>query len=129
MTAAADMIIGIPDTKPECAGCILTSALFTSKELAACEGLGLAPILMRRDEIINLKTAVYLTGRSEKTIRNWCKEFGIGVQPCPGAPLEISSLALEMVRHGDFTALELLREGKRHHPRVARFYDHLGIPI
>ncbi|EUB95589.1 hypothetical protein PMI07_002077 [Rhizobium sp. CF080] len=106
----------------------MNAALFTHSELLACEGLGLAPILMRKDEIINLKTAVHVTGRSEKTIRNWCKEFGIGVQPCPGAPLEISAPALEMVRHGDVAALELLREGKRNHPRVRRVFEHLGLP-
>lgn len=105
----------------------MTATLFTHSELLACEGLGLAPILMRKDEIINLKTAVYVTGRSEKTIRHWCKEFGIGVQPCPGAPLEISAPALEMVRHGDVAALELLREGKRDHPRVRRIFEHLGL--
>lgn len=82
---------------------------------------------MRQDEIINLKMAVHLTGRSEKTIRQWCKEFGIGVQSAPGGPLEISAPALEMVRHGDFTALERLRDGKRDHPRVKRVFDHLGL--
>lgn len=106
----------------------MTATLFTNSELLACEGLGRAPILMRRDEIINIKTAVHVTGRSDKTIRTWCHEFGIGVQPCPGAPLEISAPALEMVRHGDIAALELLREGKREHPRVKRVFEHLGIP-
>ncbi|WP_085034113.1 hypothetical protein [Ensifer aridi] len=86
------------------------------------------PILMRADDIINLKAAVHITGRSEKTIRGWCRQFGIGSQACPGGPLEISAPALEMVRHGDVTALELLREGKRDHPRVSRYFDHLGIP-
>lgn len=107
----------------------MSEALFTAQDLDGCEGLGLAPILMRRDEVINLKTAVHVTGRSEKTLRNWCKEFGIGVQPCAGAPLEISAPALEMVRHGDFVALELLREGQREHPRVRRVFEHIGIPI
>ncbi|NML73077.1 hypothetical protein HHL25_02950 [Rhizobium sp. S-51] len=91
--------------------------------------IGLAPILMRRDEVINLKSAVHLTGRSEKTIRNWCHEFGIGVQACPGAPLEISAPALEMLRHGDLVALDLLRHGRRDHDRVRRYFDHLGLPI
>jgi hypothetical protein len=105
----------------------MTTVLFSNSELLACEGLGLAPILMRKDEIINLKTAVHVTGRSEKTIRHWCKEFAIGVQPCPGAPLDISAPALEMVRHGDMAALELLRAGMRSHPRVRRVFDHLGL--
>jgi hypothetical protein len=87
-----------------------------------------APILMRRDEVINLKTAIHITGRSEKTIRHWCKLFGIGAQPCQGSPLEISAPGLEMVRHGDLVALELLREGKRDHPRVRRVFEHLGLP-
>ncbi|CAN7172130.1 hypothetical protein [Rhizobium leguminosarum] len=87
------------------------------------------PILMRLDEIINLKTAAHRTGRDDKTLRGWCKEFGIGRQAKPGAPIEISAPALEMVMHGDVAALELLREGNRHHPRVARYFDHLGITI
>lgn len=103
--------------------------LFTPQDLEGCDGLGLAPILMRRDEIINLKTAVHVTGRSEKTIRGWCKEFGIGVQASPGAPLEISAPALEMVRHGDVNALNLLRIGERLHWRVRRYFDHLGLPV
>lgn len=107
----------------------MNGALFTSGELTECEGLGLAPILMRRDEVINLKTAVHVTGRSERTIRGWCKEFGIGVQSSLGAPLEISAPALEMVRHGDLSALNLLRSGERLHWRVRRYFDHLGLPI
>lgn len=105
----------------------MSEELFTSQDFDACEGLGLAPILMRHDEIINLKMAVHITGRSEKTIRNWCKEFRIGVQSAPGAPLEISAPALEMVRHGDMIALEKLRDGQRDHPRVKRVFDHLGL--
>ncbi|TCN30135.1 hypothetical protein [Sinorhizobium americanum] len=105
----------------------MTAALFTNTELLACEGLGLAPILMTKDETLNLKAAVHVSGRSEKTIRNWCKEFGIGSQACPGGPLEISAPALEMVRRGDIPALELLREGRRDHPRVRRYYDFLGL--
>jgi hypothetical protein len=106
----------------------LSGELFTPQNLEGCEPSGLAPILMRRDEIINLKTAVHVTGRSEKTIRKWCRDFGIGVQPRAGAPLDISAPGLEMVRHGDFCALEFLRQGERMHPRVIRYYNHLGLP-
>jgi hypothetical protein len=105
----------------------MTESLFSSSELLSANGLGMAPILMRPDDIINLKAAVHITGRTEKTIRVWCKQFGIGSQACPGAPLEISAPALEMVRRGDVAALELLREGRRDHPRVKRYFDHLGI--
>jgi hypothetical protein len=82
---------------------------------------------MRSDEIINLKTAIHRTGRDDRTLRGWCKEFGIGRQAKPCAPIEISAPALEMVLHGDVAALELLREGKRDHPRVRRYFDHLGL--
>lgn len=106
----------------------MNEMLFSRSELLAADGLGPWPILMRPDEIINLKTAVHRTGRDEKTLRGWCKEFGIGRQAKPGAPLDISAPALEMVVHGDVAALELLREGKRTHPRVKRYFDHLGVP-
>ncbi|WP_392711123.1 hypothetical protein [Rhizobium ruizarguesonis] len=106
----------------------MNEMLFSSSELLAADGLGPWPILMRPDEIINLKTAVHRTGRDEKTLRGWCREFGIGRQSKPGAPLDISAPALEMVIHGDVAALELLREGKRMHPRVRRYFDHLGVP-
>ncbi|MEY9531164.1 hypothetical protein [Sinorhizobium fredii] len=102
-------------------------SLFAGSDLLAADGLGPWPVLMRPDDIINLKSAVHITGRTEKTIRGWCKQFGIGSQACPGAPLEISAPALEMVRRGDIAALELLREGRRDHPRVRRYFDFLGI--
>ncbi|GLR60284.1 hypothetical protein GCM10007919_50120 [Rhizobium indigoferae] len=86
------------------------------------------PILMRPDEVINLKTAVHRARRDEKTVRGWYREFGIGRQAKPGAPLDISAPALEMVIHGDVIALELLREGRRSDPRVSRYFDFLGLP-
>lgn len=105
----------------------MSEELFAAETIAARRETRLAPILMRRDEVINLKMAVHVTGRSEKTIRHWCRDFAIGVQPCPGSPLEISAPALEMVRHGDIIALDLLRRGERNHPRVRRVFDHLGL--
>ncbi|ARQ08604.1 hypothetical protein NXC12_CH00513 [Rhizobium etli] len=88
----------------------------------------IAPILMRRPDIVALKTAVDRTGKSERTIRNWCRMHGIARQTAPGAPLEISAPALEMVLHGDFEALEMLRAGDRNSPEVRRYFDHLGLP-
>jgi hypothetical protein len=101
--------------------------LFQSDIMPASSKVGPWPILMRRDDVINLKAAVYRSGRDEKTVRGWCKEFGIGRQAKPGAPLDISAPALEMVMHGDLVALELLREGHRTHSRVGRYFNHLGI--
>ena len=86
------------------------------------------PVLMRRDEVIALKRAVVHSGKSEATIRRWCKAHGIARQSGPAAPLEISLLALEMVLHADLEALELLRNGERSNPIVRRYVDHLGLP-
>lgn len=85
------------------------------------------PILMRRSDIITLKEAVHRTGKSDRTLRNWCKQFGIGRQTSPSAPIDISAPALEMVLHGDFEALEMLRLGDRYTARVSRYFKHLGI--
>ena len=85
------------------------------------------PILMRRSEIIDMAEAVRRTGRSSKTITKYCRHHGIGRQVASGVPIEISAPALEMVVHGLWDALELLREGNRSDSRVRRIYDHLGI--
>lgn len=84
-------------------------------------------VLMKRDEIVNLKRAADYAGRSVDTVRRWAHDFGIGRQAGPSAPLEISVVALEMVLHGDFPALEDLRAGHRESPLVKRYLDFLGI--
>lgn len=86
------------------------------------------PILMHPDEVLNLAHAAHHAGRSPGTIRRWCRQHGIARQSGPNAPLEISLLGLEMLRHDDIEALELLRAGKRNDPDVRRYVDHLGLP-
>lgn len=90
-------------------------------------GQDLVPILMRRDEIIGLKVAAHRARRTAKVTTKLCKEFRICRQVVPGAPLEISAPALEMVLHDDIEALELFRMGNRRHPRVKMYFDHLGL--
>lgn len=87
----------------------------------------LPPILMRPDDVVLMKRAVDITGKDERTLRNWNKRYRIARQSSKSAPVEFSAPALVMVLHGDVAALELLREGKRSHPRVRRYFDHLGI--
>lgn len=108
----------------------MTGLLFPEDELDENPG-GNAPwpILMRKGETIGMKQAEDLTARDAKTITRWCRAYGIGVHTCQSAPWCISAPALMMVFHGDIKALELLRLGKRGHPRVSRFFDELGIPI
>lgn len=84
-------------------------------------------ILSRPDELIGLKRAAYEAGKSEKTIRTWCARYGIGRQVSPGAQIDVSRPGLMMVMHGDLVALELLRDGHRSDPRVAKYFDFLGL--
>lgn len=86
------------------------------------------PILMHRDEVITLKRAAAYAGRSTDTIRKWNRQHMLARQAGDNAPLEISVIALEMVLHGDFAALELLRAGERDHPAVQKYITHLGLP-
>lgn len=85
------------------------------------------PILMNRSEVIDMAEAVRRTGRSSKTITTYCRKHGIGRQSGAGVPIEISAPALELVMHGLWEELELLRGGNRTDPRVRRIYDKLGI--
>ena len=85
------------------------------------------PILGPQIEWIRLKEALAYTGRSDRTLRSWCRDYGIGRQSSKGAPIEISLPALELVMAGDFEALEYLRAGNRSHPRVLRVLLYLGL--
>ncbi len=86
------------------------------------------PVLMRRAEIISMSEAVRRTGKTDKTLRKLCRRYGICRQTGENAPLEISAPGLEMVMHGFLDALELLRDGNRTDPKVARVFRHLGLP-
>lgn len=91
-------------------------------------GESLPPILMRPDEVINLGRAAHMTGKSPDTLRRWHQKYRIARQAGPNAPLEFSAIAVEMVHHGDFEALELLRGGQRSDPAVQRYIEYLGLP-
>ncbi|MCD1644803.1 hypothetical protein [Aurantimonas coralicida] len=87
-----------------------------------------APVLMRRDEVICIKRAAHHARRSDRTIRRWIKQHGIGRQSAGGGPYDVSLPALEMVIHGDLDALEILRSGQRSVPMVRRYLEFLGLP-
>lgn len=84
---------------------------------------------MRPDEATSLKAAARYARRDVKTVRRWCRQFGVCRQVVPGGPVEISRPGLEMVLAGDMEALERLRSGDRAHPSVARYYDFLGLVV
>ncbi|QKC81524.1 hypothetical protein [Mesorhizobium sp. NZP2077] len=85
-------------------------------------------VLMRRDEIFSVSQAAHYAKRTEKTIRGWVKNDGIGRQAKKGGPIEISRIALLMVLQNDEVALELLRNGERSHPDVLRYIREIGVP-
>lgn len=87
------------------------------------------PILIRQDEIMNAARAAAHAKRNVKTIRQWCKVYGIGRQSLGGGPLEVSRIGLDMVLHGDMEALEKLRDGKRDDPDVIRYFHFAGVAI
>lgn len=89
----------------------------------------LKPVLMLASDVITVQRAAFRARRTEKTIRIWCREYGIARQSGKWSPLEISAPALEMVMHGDFETLEILRNGNRTHESVVRYFQHLGLPI
>jgi len=83
----------------------MTNAPIENTESLSGVAVGEWPILMHRSDIITLKETVHRTGKTGRTLRNWCKLFGISRQTNSGAPIEISAPALEMVMHGDIEAL------------------------
>lgn len=86
----------------------------------------LPPILVRRDEAINVGEAMRLTGLSDKHVRRLFEQYKLGAKTDKNGPLRISGPAMLMAFHGDLVALELLRDGRRDHPLVARYYRELG---
>lgn len=85
------------------------------------------PVPILPDEIISVGEAAFRANTTAKTIRRWCREYGIGRQATRCSPLQISSIALEMRVCGDDEALELLRENNRNHPTVMFYADRVGV--
>ena len=86
------------------------------------------PLLIPQDEIISLKRAVAMTGKSPDTIRGFHRRHCIARQTSKNAPLEISIVALQMVLHDDPEALELLHAGERTHPPQVQYRLLVGLP-
>lgn len=90
-------------------------------------GNALSPILIKPGDSKNISRAAEAVGISEKTCRRVFKLHKLGSQAGNKATISVSMPALCMVVHNDFEALELLRSGDRHHPKVQRYFIHLGI--
>jgi hypothetical protein len=76
-------------------------------------------------EAISTGTAAAKSGRTPRTIRNWCETDGIGRKV--GGRLRISVVALQMKLEENRKALTLYRDGNREDPRVVAYFQREGI--
>lgn len=106
----------------------MTEQLFTNEEAPPAPKPRPHAVMMRPDEVINLKRARHLTGLSERTLREWADDYGIARQTGEGGKLEFSIPALMMVKQGRFDLLERFRNGDRDSPDIREYFDLFGVP-
>jgi hypothetical protein len=77
-----------------------------------------------KEERISIKEAAAEAGRSERTVRNWCVQHGIGRRVARGT-WAVSKVALMMWLDGDIDALEAYRDrgARRSSELVASYYQ------
>jgi|SRR5580658_8667133 hypothetical protein len=74
-----------------------------------------------REERMSIKEAAAIAGRSERTVRNWCVDPGIGRRV--GGIWAVSKVALVMFLDGDLKTLAAYRRGERRSSEsVASYY-------
>jgi hypothetical protein len=79
------------------------------------------------EECISIKEAAAIAGKTERTIRNWCVQHGIGRRVAGGA-WAVSQVALAMLLEGDVDALAAYHGGARaQYEPVARYYRRVGL--
>ena len=79
-------------------------------------------------EGLTLKQAVDVAGKSERTLRNWCVEHGIG-RRVAGGTWVVSKVALAMLLDGDIDSLICYRDHgvRASYEPVAKFYKRLDL--
>ncbi|MGY3531446.1 hypothetical protein [Bradyrhizobium sp. USDA 4452] len=81
-----------------------------------------------KEEAISIADAAARTGMSERTIRNWCHDFGIGAQLARGREWQVSIVALTMLFfYRDREALKEYERNGRKGERVLAYFAMLGI--
>jgi hypothetical protein len=78
-------------------------------------------------EAIRITKAATLAGKSERTIRNWCRERHVGRRI--GGHWAVSIVALDMLLAGDDEGLDAYLAGDRSSARVLSYYRARNIPI
>lgn len=79
-------------------------------------------------EGISLKAASARAGKSETTIRDWCRARGLG-RRVGGGSWVVSKVALAMHLDGDGEALAAYLAGDRTSAAVALYYSRHGVPL
>jgi Helix-turn-helix domain len=77
------------------------------------------------EEAIPLKEAAARAGRSESTIKNWCRDHHIGRRV--GGVWMVSRVALSMFLDGDRKALIAYLSGERSSDRVKPYFDRFRV--
>jgi hypothetical protein len=81
-----------------------------------------------RGEVISIKEAMEIAGRSESTIRNWSNQRGIG-RRIAGGKWDVSRVALAMLLDSDDLALKAYLAGDRTSERVQAYFDRYGVTL
>jgi hypothetical protein len=77
-------------------------------------------------EAISVACAARIAGKSETTVRTWCRRHHIGRHV--GGAWAVSRVALAMLLEGDLDALAAYHDGARaQYEPVARHYSRLGL--
>ena len=97
-------------------------------ERMASEGASLHTLIpFAVEECLTIGQAATIAGKSERTLRNWCVEHGIGRRVAGGA-WAVSRVALQMVLEDDLDGLSAYHDGARaQYEPVARYYRRLGL--
>jgi hypothetical protein len=96
-------------------------------ERTASEGASLRTLIpFAVEECLTVGQAATLTGKSQRTIRNWCAQHGIGRRI--GGAWAVSKVALQMVLEDDLDVLSAYHDGARaQYEPVASYYRRLGL--
>jgi hypothetical protein len=90
------------------------------------ERLILSPFDLR--EVLTLKQAAAIAGKSEATMRSWSEWYGLG-RRVGGGTWAVSRIALAMHLDGNRKALRAYHAGKRTDPDVVRYFEQEGLGV
>jgi len=97
--------------------------------LVSDSGNAMTAVLLPYDarEVVTVADAAALAGgRSQRTVRNWVEQHGIG-RRIAGGKIDVSRVALQMLLDGDRKALAAYQEHGRSHPLVRLYFERFGL--